>query len=208
MKSVREIFAENLLELIESKKIDQRDLAIYLGVSDSAISHWIKGNKYPRIDKIQKMADFFNVPKSRLTEVKPENLEEVTPIFVKIPILGEIACGDPLIIEEQSSGYMWELKDGLPHGELFALKTKGDSMEPTIPDGVKVLVRHQEDVENGEIAAVLINDDTEATLKRVKKQGDLVMLVPDNPKHEIIIVNENNPARIIGKVVRAIRDFI
>ena len=128
MKSVREIFAENLLELIESKKIDQRDLAVYLGVSDSAISHWIKGNKYPRIDKIQKMADFFNVPKSRLTEVKPENVEEITPIFVKIPILGEIACGDPLIIEEQTAGYMWELKDSLPHGELFALKTKGGTM--------------------------------------------------------------------------------
>ena len=77
-----------------------------------------------------------------------------------------------------------------------------------IPNGSKVLVRQQEDVENGEIAAVLINADTEATLKRVKKQGNTIILVPDNPLHNIIIVDESNPARIIGKAVRTIRDFI
>ena len=126
---------------------------------------------------------------------------------MKVPILGEISCGNPLTVMEQAESYMYELRDGLPQGDLFALIAKGESMTPTITDGSKVLVRVQNDVENGEIAAVLLNGDTEATLKRVKKQGEATMLVPDNTNYEIILVNEQNPARIIGKVVRAIKDF-
>ena len=74
-------------------------------------------------------------------------------------------------------------------------------MSPLIQDGALALCRVQEDVENGEIAAVLVNGDTEATLKRVKKIGSEVLLQPENNDYEPIIVNKNNPARIIGKVV-------
>ena len=62
-------------------------------------------------------------------------------------------------------------------------------------------------MENGEIAAVLVNGDTEATLKRVKKQGNVVILMPDNPSYEPIIITSNVPARIIGKAIRFTRDF-
>lgn len=74
-------------------------------------------------------------------------------------------------------------------------------MEPKIPNGSDVLIRLQEDVEDGEIAAVLVNGDTEATLKRVKKQGDIVMLVAENSAYAPYIITENNPARILGKAV-------
>ncbi|OXS74168.1 hypothetical protein B1B04_10585 [Lysinibacillus sp. KCTC 33748] len=70
-----------------------------------------------------------------------------------------------------------------------------------IPNGSKVLIREQSEVEYGEIAAVLVNGDTEATLKRVKKQGNTILLMPDNPKHEPYIVDKNNPAKIIGKAI-------
>lgn len=202
MKSAREVLSENLQELIDSKKIDQRVLAEYLNVSDSAVSQWLKGNKYPRIDKIQQMADFFNVPKSRLTEQKPNNIIELSPRFVKVPILGVIACGDPILAEENYIGYRYELKDALPSGKVFYLQAKGDSMEPTIPNGSLVMVREQPNVENGEIAAVRVNGNTEATLKRVKRQGDLVLLYPDNPKYDPIVITEGNPATIIGKAIR------
>ena len=75
-------------------------------------------------------------------------------------------------------------------------------MEPTIPNGSYVLIRHQLSVEDGEIAAVLVNGDEEATLKRVKRQGDMIMLIPDNSKYPPFIVNKDNPARIIGKAVK------
>lgn len=75
-------------------------------------------------------------------------------------------------------------------------------MEPTIPDGAYVLIREQSDVENGEIAAVLLNTDTEATLKRIRKQNGNIILTPDNSQHEPIFINENNPVKVIGKAIR------
>ena len=74
-------------------------------------------------------------------------------------------------------------------------------MEPKIPDGSDVLIRLQDDVEDGEIAAVLVNGDTEATLKRVKKQGDIVMLVAENSAYSPYIITKDNSARIIGKAM-------
>ena len=121
--------------------------------------------------------------------------------MVRIPIIGTIACGDPILAEENIIGYRYHLKETLPKGKTFYLTAKGDSMEPKIPDGSDVLIRLQDDVEDGEIAAVLVNGDTEATLKRVKKQGDIVMLVAENNAYAPYIVTEYNPARILGKAV-------
>lgn len=208
MKSAREILGENLQRLLDSKGIDQTILAEHLEVSNAAVSYWISGEKYPRIDKIQKIADFFNVPKSYLTEERPTNLYEVKPNFIKIPIVGTVACGDPIIAEQNIEGYTYELADNLPTGNIFALIAKGDSMEPTIQNGCKVFIREQPDCESGEIAAVLLNGDSEATLKRIRKQGETIILLPENPKYEPIIVDESNPARIIGKAIRVIKDLI
>lgn len=75
-------------------------------------------------------------------------------------------------------------------------------MEPTIKNGSLVLIRQQPEVEDGEIAAVLFTDDDEATLKRVKRSGDTMILLPDNRRYEPIIVSKDNPVRILGKAVR------
>lgn len=80
-------------------------------------------------------------------------------------------------------------------------------MEPTIPDGSHVLIREQSEVEYGEIAAVLVNGDTEVTLKKYTRQGDTVLLMPINSAHEPIIITEDNPARIIGKAIRYTQDL-
>lgn len=201
-KSQRQIFADNLVKLLDSKKIDQRDLAEKIGVSTQAVSSWATGIKYPRIDKIQKIADFLNVPKSALMDDAPTNLIPYSPQTVPVPILGVIACGDPILADENILGYRYESPDSLPAGNVFYLEAKGDSMSPTIPSKSLVLVREQPEVEYGEIAAVLVNGDTEATLKRVKKQGDIVMLMPDNSDYDPIIITKDNPARIIGKAIR------
>lgn len=75
-------------------------------------------------------------------------------------------------------------------------------MEPRIPDGSYVLVREQTDVENGEIAAVLLNGDEEATLKRIRKLDEILLLESINEEYAPYIVNENNPAKIIGKAMK------
>ena len=195
------VFSINLKQQLDKRGLNQTDMARDLNLPETTVSNWMKASTYPRPDKIQLMADYFNIRRSDLTEEQPTNLIEVQPNFVKIPILGVIACGEPILAQQNVEGYMYEFSELLPTGNIFALVAKGDSMEPTIPNGSNVLIREQSEVEYGEIAAVLVNGDTEATLKRVKKQGDTILLMPDNPKHEPYIVDENNPAKIIGKAI-------
>ena len=207
-KSQRDIFASNLRRLVHERGIDQRTIAVKLGVSDMTVSNWINGTKYPRINRIQALAELFNVKMSELMEEQPPtNIIPTSRRTVRIPVLGEIACGEPLYVEENFSWYKEEIADFVPNGNVFYLVAKGDSMEPTIPNGAYVLVREQPTVETGEIAAVLVNGNTEATLKRVKRQGEIVILDPDNPAYNPIIITESNPAKIIGKALKYTRDL-
>lgn len=206
-KSQREIFSENLQRLIDARKIDQKDLAEKINVSTQAVSSWVNGQKYPRIDKVQKIADFFRVSKSDLLELQPTNTIPATSHTVAVPVLGSIACGEPILVENNLLGYRYEAPDSLPSGSVFYLQSKGDSMEPTIPEGGFVLVREQPEVEHGQIAAVLLNGDTEAVLKRVKKQDGLVLLLSDNPKYTPIVITPRMQARIIGRAVRVSFDL-
>uniref|UniRef100_UPI0035E3EA5C LexA family protein n=2 Tax=Rummeliibacillus suwonensis TaxID=1306154 RepID=UPI0035E3EA5C len=207
LKEMEEIISYNIKKLLRDYNINQKDLAKIAGVSESTVGKWVLEKSTPRMGAIQKITDHFGLPKSYILEEQPTNIIEVSPQTVKIPILGEIACGDPIYAEENFSGYRYESPDNLPSGRLIYLKAKGDSMEPTIPDGAYVMVREQPEVEYGEIAAVLVNGDTEATLKRVKKQGDIVLLVPDNPTHEPYVITEDNPAKIIGKAIKYTQDL-
>ena len=80
-------------------------------------------------------------------------------------------------------------------------------MKPTIPNGSLVLIRQQPVVEDGEIAAVLLEDSNEATLKRVKHASNTILLMPDNRDYDPIVVTETSKARILGKAVKMTVDF-
>lgn len=201
VKTIKQIFSDNLKYYLGRKGINQTIMSRDLNIPETTVSNWIKAETYPRPDKIQIMADYFNINRSDLTEQKPINVGSLSPRTVEIPILGKIACGEPILAMENVEGYIFKSPDNLPGGNLFALKANGTSMEPTIPDGAVVIVREQPDVENGEIAAVLVNGDREATLKRIRKQESTVWLVPDNPKFDMKLLSEEYPARIIGKAI-------
>ena len=117
----------------------------------------------------------------------------------RIPIIGRIACGEPIDAHENIEGYRYEAANRLPSGEIFSLIAEGNSMLPKIPDKSFVLIRKQSEVENGEIAAVRFVHTGEVTLKRVKRQNELLILVPDNPEYEPIVVTNDNPVEIVGK---------
>ncbi|BDH62799.1 hypothetical protein MTP04_29290 [Lysinibacillus sp. PLM2] len=207
MKSAREILGENLLKMLNEKGIDQSVLADYLGVSNASVTYWIKGEKYPRIDKIQKIADFFNIPKSHLTEEQQSNRIETRSNVMKVPILGTIRNGEPTLVEENYYGYKYELIDSLPNRNVFYFQATEDSMEPSIPKNSFVLIKEQSEVQNGEIAAVRMNNNSEITLKRVKYQGDVLFLIPDNPKYEPIIINKKDQVTILGKAIKYTLDL-
>lgn len=206
---LKDIIAHNLERLRKLNNKSMSEIAESIGVSQSTVSDWANGKKMPRSGSIQKLADYFGVPKTELlmdTEKQISNIS-ISAGVTKIPILGTITCGEPILAVQNLEGYRTEMSEGLPQGELFYLKTRGDSMEPTIPSGSFALIRKQPDVEDGEIAAVVVNGDDEATLKRVKHQNGYIMLLADNQKYAPIIITSDTPARIIGKAMKVSFDL-
>lgn len=190
-----------------NRNLTTEQLAEKLGTTRATITRYENGDRKANQDVLFELANLFNVsvddffpPRDVSTianAVYSSDLERIT-----IPIIGEIACGDPITAEENIDGYTEEtFEKPIPSGTLFALRCKGHSMEPTIHDGALVTIREQPTVEDGEIAAVLVDGDNEATLKRVKHQGKLIMLMPDNKEYDPIILDKDNPGRIVGKAV-------
>lgn len=143
------------------------------------------------------------VDPSTVFKSKERITKEHSVPFLRVPILGHIAAGNPILAEDHIDEWtdipnLWNLKES----EAIVLKVKGDSMIGSrIYEGDKVVIKLQPEVENGEIAVVNINGD-EATLKRVKKtENGQVILYPDNPNYEPTFVTNEN-ARIIGKVIQ------
>ena len=175
--------AENIKKIRLEHELSQADLGKIAGVSDKAVSTWELGIKIPRMGAVEKMANYFGIPKSAiLDDAQPAPASrpippgfEPMPKMKKIPLIGSIACGEPITAEQNIERYI-----GVPAAWRadFALTCHGDSMSPTICDGDIVCIRCQPEVEQGEIAAVRIGG--EATLKHFHRQGDAVMLLADN----------------------------
>ena len=117
----------------------------------------------------------------------------------RIPVVGVVTAGVPILATENIEGYIpWDGEAG-----CFVLRVRGDSMIGAgILDGDKVVVRPQPDAENGEIVVALLDDS--ATVKRLKKTGRDVWLMPENPSYEPIPGNE---AKILGRVKALIREY-
>jgi repressor LexA len=119
----------------------------------------------------------------------------------RVPLVGRIAAGIPITAEEQVDDTFLLPRQLVGEGSLFMLKVVGDSMiNAAIADGDWVVIRQQEDAENGEIVAAMI--DGEATVKTLKRVDGHVWLIPHNPAYSPIIDDE---AKILGKVVAVLR---
>lgn len=208
----KKIVSARITNLLDARNKTQKELSSKTKIPTSTLTGYVKGHTLPSPGNVQKIADFFGVYKSQIDprfeqDIKPTNIIPINSGIKKIPVLGQIACGDPITAEENIEEYRETVADMLPSGNLFYLKAKGESMSPTIPDGAYVLIREQPTVEDGEIAAVLVNGDTEATLKRVRRQHNVSMLLPDNSDFEPIILSEDYPGRIIGKAIKFTTDL-
>lgn len=198
----KEIFAKNLRRYMEEHEKTRRDLCDDLGFSYMIVSDWCNAKKYPRIDRIEKLANYFGIEKSDLIE--PPAPEKKAGRGVKIPVLGTVAAGIPIEAVEDILDYEEIEPELAATGEFFALQIKGDSMEPRMQSGDVVIVRQQPDVESGDVAVVLINGD-EATVKKLLKQSGGIVLQAFNPAYEPMFFSpqdiEEKPVRVIGKVI-------
>ena len=206
------VFAKNLNYYLNISGKERKQVCEDLNIKYSTFSEWVNANKYPRIDKIEALANYFGIMKSDLiednTRKSNENIIPYNPIIHKIPILGRIAAGLPLYAEEHIEGYTYTEHNG--GAEYFALKVKGDSMNAAhINNGSMIIVRRQPEVENGQIAVVRV-DKEDATVKRFRKDGNIVQLIPQsyNPEHQIQIYDlKSTEIEIIGKVVECKVEF-
>lgn len=188
--------------------ISADSLAEFLGVSRSTIFRYENGeiekipaNLLSDIAKFLKTSEAFLMGWSDESEVQICN---IYPIELKrFPVLGEIACGIPKYTNEDRESYIMA---GTDIKADFCLKAKGDSMiNARICDGDIVFIRKQDMVENGDIAAVVVNNDSEATLKRFfyYREKALLILKAENPAFEDLIFTkeELNSIHVIGKAI-------
>ena len=210
-------FAERFKEALNMRGKTQSDVCQLTGIGKSAISQYIKGSFVPKQQRVYAIAKALNVSESWLMgydvpperEDKPKHTPELTPIEYnpthKIPVLGRISAGLPLYAEENIEEYIYtELNGG---NEYFGLRVEGDSMNAArICDNDIIIVRQQEQVEDGEIAVVMVGDQN-ATVKRFHREGRNVFLTPQsyNPVHKVQVydLKETN-IRIVGKVVQVV----
>ena len=202
-------------QLRKEKGISQVKLAETLGVHQTAISQWETGRTNPDLDTAKKLAACFNVTldyllageefrNPTLPTVSPTDGEKkdfLTTLRKRFPLLGDIACGEPIFAEEDRESFVDVMSD---IDADFCLRAKGDSMVGArIYDGDLVFIKQVPMVENGDIAAVVIGG--EATLKRVYyyPERNKLVLAPENARYEpyVYIGLELEEVRILGKAV-------
>lgn len=192
-------------ELRTEKGISMKEAAARLGMPYTTYVNYEKGTREPNSETLILLAEFYDTSIDYLvgksSNPKPAAVPpgfEPLPPMDQVPLVGRIACGQPITAEENLEGYV-----SVPAAwhATFTLQCRGDSMEPTIHDGDLVAIRKDIQVENGQIAAVRIGD--EATLKHLYLHNDYIELRPENPNFSSIIrrKEEMNDVTIEGKAV-------
>lgn len=199
--------AENIQRFIKERGLTQLRLSELSGISKSTLSDYINCKTLINLANVEKLSQALSVPKSEIDPsfktkdmvVREKPIPYIVNSFKTLPIVGSISCGNGVLAYTDIEGHKEVPSSWINGGEYFFLKAKGDSMiNARIQDGDLLLIRQQESFENGEIMAVLIND--EAVLKRVYRTDSTLFLQSENPKYEPIIVNANSDIRIIGKL--------
>ncbi len=206
-------FAKRLAEAMKIRELTQTDLHERTGINKSSISTYLRGDYKAKQDKVDLLSSALNVspawlmgfdvpmtPNTDNEKIDISSIKNIVPIEKRmIPVIGTIAAGKPITADEHIETYV--PCDIDIHAD-FGLIVHGDSMIGAgIYDGDVVFIKEQPDVDNGQIAAVRIDDD--ATLKHVYKIPGGCMLVSENPKYPPMTFTEENcdNIHIIGLAV-------
>lgn len=197
-------------QLRESAGLQQKEVAIAAGVSRPTVSEWEHQKKDPSGERLLSLAKLFNVDAGTILGYKPVG-ETSRDGYFTIPVFGTIPAGIPIEAIEDILDYeeLSAASFSTAH-EYFALRIRGSSMYPSYLDGDTVIFRKQNDCENGDDCAVMVNSD-DATFKRVKKSEDGIALMPLNPDYDVRFFTnrqiEDIPVKIIGVAVEIRRSL-
>lgn len=201
--------ANNIQKLIKDRGWTQIKLSELSGISKSTLSDYKNCKTLINPGNVEKLSEAFGVPKSEIDpSFKTPNIDIVqeydnqkisSDSIEKLPICGNFSYVNGVLTYEDIEGYKDIPKSWLGSGKHFMLRAKGDSMiNARIENGDLLLIRRQETFENGEIMAVLVEE--EAFLKRVYRTDNSLFLQSENPKYPPIILNKNSKVKIIGKL--------
>lgn len=201
----KEIFAKNLNYYMNVNKKTRADVCRDLDIPYSTYTDWCNANIYPRIDKIEILANYFDIKKSELVENKEKIDKKTNNNSAVVLIYGTIPAGIPMEMIEDIIDTEEISTDMLKGGkQYFGLKIKGNSMFPEYLDGDTIILEKVDDVESGTDACVMVNGN-DGTFKRVFKNENGIILRPLNPEFQPMIYTneqiEKLPIKVIGKVV-------
>lgn len=210
-KNNKYTLAKNLSYYMAEKGIDRTQLCDDLGFKYSTVSEWLSAKKYPRMDKIEMLSNYFGIMKSDLIEDKRNTL---TPTDLRantkpVPLVGRVAAGLSCHAEDNIEGYILTDCELLHEGyDYFWLTVKGDSMEPELHDGDRVLVREQETLDT-ECYAVVRIDGEDGVVKRVRIDRDKITLTSVNPYYppRVFEREQMNDVAVVGKVISSQRIY-
>lgn len=187
-------------------KYTQQQMAEALNVSPSTVGMWEQGRRIPDFEKLEEIADFYNI---NLEDLRGNECTD-SPKPYRIPVLGSVPAGIPLEAIEDIVDYEDISETMAKNGEYFGLRVSGESMIPVFNNGDTVIIQKQESADTGDYVVAMINGN-EATLKKLKRSEEGIMLIPSNPEYfPATYTNEqilSLPVRIIGKVVELRRKF-
>lgn len=199
----------NIKKLRTEFGINQTELGNKIGLSARAIGFYESSDRDIPTSKLQKIADYFNVSTDYV--LGRSSTSQKDDEVMQIPLLGKIAAGYPTTMFADVIDYI-DIPADMTRGnkELFALKTKGKSMEPNFIEGDILIFEKTEDCENGQFCAVAVNGD-DATFKKVTKTDTGIMLQPLNPAFETKFYTNDQiaslPVQIIGVLKQIRRNF-
>lgn len=200
---------DRIFLLLSESEFDQKFFAEQIGVKPQTISDWKAGRNKSYTKLIDKIAEFFGVTVDYIlgkSPVRHGGMEIFSndERLVKLPIIGEVAAGYNALAEENHIGVEKISADAISDGYEYAwLKVKGDSMSPLILNGDLVLIRLQEEVDSGDIAVVIV-DEENGVIKRVKYGTNKVTLISENADEyppRVFQGKDVNRVRIWGKAV-------
>lgn len=191
-----------LREIRNQKGYSQVEIAKILGISQPAYANYERGARQADYNTLSKLAEIFGCSIDYLLGRTSYSSQQNKG--VKIPVLGRVQAGIPVEAVEDILDWEEIPQEMVAQGEFFALKIRGNSMLPRIVDGDVVIIRKQSDIDNGDIAVVLVGNN-DATVKKIRKTENGIELVPLNPNFDIQYYSNEEiealPLTVIGKVV-------
>ena len=198
-----DLFVQRFSELINTGKYTFEEICYYIGIkSKSTISKYLSGDiKNIKRNQISKLAKLYNVNPAWLAGFSNEKYLIINSKQL-FPLLGIVKAGYDYLAAENVIGYVNSYNTIPDSQNCYALKVTGDSMQPVLFEDDIIIVHKQNDVENGQVAIVLI-DNEEATVKKVVKYEDYIELVAFNSYYPPKKLTKDSNFKIIGKVIEA-----